>query len=234
MLGTHFWKKYFKEYDVLNQLIPYSELLKTICDRLDIKQGDIILDAGSGTGNLSLIMSRKGGVVNGIDYSQEGIDIHKTKDLNAHVIRFDLTQSLPFPDEYFDKIASNNVLYTISRQDRKNIFNEFFRVLKPGGTIVVSNLSKDFSAFKIYTSHVQLYMKTYGFLKTIYHLGSLIIPTCKILYYNYLIKKEDISGSYVFFEKNEQKQELLRAGFSKVFDTELHYANQLILNKAIK
>jgi len=54
MLDSKFWKRYFKVYDVLNLLIPYQELLNTICDELDIKPGEKILEAGCGTGNLAL------------------------------------------------------------------------------------------------------------------------------------------------------------------------------------
>ena len=38
MLDSKFWTKYFKVYDVLNLLIPYQELLETICNELDIKK----------------------------------------------------------------------------------------------------------------------------------------------------------------------------------------------------
>ena len=44
MLDSKFWKRYFKVYDVLNLLIPYQELLETICDELDIKPGEKILE----------------------------------------------------------------------------------------------------------------------------------------------------------------------------------------------
>jgi len=39
MLDSKFWRNYFKVYDVLNLLIPYQELLETICEKLDIKLG---------------------------------------------------------------------------------------------------------------------------------------------------------------------------------------------------
>ena len=54
MLDSNFWKRYFKVYDVLNLLIPYQELLNTICDELEIRPEERILEAGCGTGNLAL------------------------------------------------------------------------------------------------------------------------------------------------------------------------------------
>lgn len=56
MLNHKFWKKYFKDYDILNIVIPYQELLKTICEELDIKKGEKILEAGSGTGNFTNVV----------------------------------------------------------------------------------------------------------------------------------------------------------------------------------
>jgi len=44
MLDTNFWHKYFQVYDVLNLAIPYQELLNSICDELDIKKGERILE----------------------------------------------------------------------------------------------------------------------------------------------------------------------------------------------
>lgn len=54
MLDTNFWKKYFRDYDVLNVLIPYQELKNEIIKNLEIKNGDKVLDLGSGTGNIAI------------------------------------------------------------------------------------------------------------------------------------------------------------------------------------
>lgn len=234
MLTTKFWKKYFKQYDILNQLIPYNSLLDSIVYNLQIKPGEKILDVGSGTGNLSIKLEREGAEVFGLDYSEEGIKIHKLKSSKAKILKHDITQKFPFEDETFDKICSNNVLYTISREKQILIFKEFHRLLKPGGIIVVSNLREGFRSLSIYREHIKEYKNIHGFISLVVHLISLIIPTIKIFYYNYLISRENKLGSYSFFKPDEQKKLLIDVGFSKVFDSEIHYARQAFLNKALK
>lgn len=234
MLDTNFWKKYFKEYDVLNNLIPYDSLLNTIVLRSDIKKDDFVLDVGSGTGNLAIKLENAGAVVYGIDYSSEGIEIHKTKNASAKVSKHDITQRFPFNDQYFDKVVSNNVLYTIHPSKREFIFSEFYRVLKPNGLVVIANLSEGFKPFIIYKAHITDYIKKNGILRGVFHIISLLLPTIKIFYYNYLISKENSSGSYSFFKKDEQMEALKKVGFKLVSDTEFHYAGQSILNVAKK
>ena len=48
MLKSNFWKKYFGVYDVLNLLIPYQELLETICKELDIREGEKAFEVNQG------------------------------------------------------------------------------------------------------------------------------------------------------------------------------------------
>ena len=84
MLDSNFWKKYFKTYDLLNRAIPYQEVLSDIYQEAKPKKGQVVLDAGSGTGNLSLIMSQSGARVIGLDFSQAGIELHQKKDRIVH------------------------------------------------------------------------------------------------------------------------------------------------------
>ncbi|MFP4617191.1 MAG: class I SAM-dependent methyltransferase, partial [Candidatus Paceibacterota bacterium] len=78
-LDKKFWAEYFEVYDVLNELIPYQELMQDIIDALDVKKGELIIDAGSGTGNLSMRMEDVGARVVAVDFSEEGQRIHKKK-----------------------------------------------------------------------------------------------------------------------------------------------------------
>ena len=234
MLNTKFWKKYFKVYDTLNELIPYRELTGVIVDKLDIKKGDEVLDVGSGTGNITLKIKEKGAIVSGIDISKEGVEIHKKKDPGAKLIVGDITQPLPYSDNAFDKICSNNTLYTIPRENRKQIFMELYRVLKPGGKIVISNVTEGFSPRAIYFDHIKKERKRKGILFTLWRILFFIVPTIKIFYYNHLITKEGIVGKYDFFKPEEQKEQLQASGFVDVSLDVRTYSDQAILNSAFK
>jgi len=233
MLDVKFWKNYFDVYDVLNELIPYQELLEKIVEHLNLKESDLVLDAGSGTGNLSVLIEKTGARVVGIDFSNVGVSIHKRKIPNADVRIGDLTQPLPFPDNHFDKICSNNVIYTIPIEKRPNLFKEFYRVLKPGGVIVISNIHKSFSPSRIYTDHVRREFMQNP-LASAYRLVKFVSPTVKMFSYNKKITKENTSGSYDFLDIHDQHRLLKDAGFSRISEGEYVYAGQAVLNWAVR
>ena len=234
MFNDTFWHNYFKTYDILNVVIPYRELLKTICDELEIKQGEKILEAGSGTGNLALEIRGRGGNVISLDNSKEGLKRHIAKDTTAKVVLGDLTKKLPFRDNYFDKICSNNTLYTIPVNKIDAIMKEFYRILKPNGKMVISNLAKNYSPLKIYSEHIKKSVKYAGLFYTIKNLAELTVPTIKMFYYNFLIKKQSEGGNFSFFDTNEQKELLGRNGFMNISENKKVFGDQAIMNHGFK
>ncbi len=233
MLDQNFWDKYFRVYDVLNLTVPYQELLQEIITELEINSGELILDAGVGTGNLAVLMEKAGAKVMGLDFSQEALNAYKNKNSRAQTILHDLTQKLPFQNNYFNKIVSNNVLYNIPKEKRLNIIMELKRVLKPGGKIVLSNLHKGFKPIKIYIATIKENIKRFGVFNTIKLIFKMLIPTIKMFYFNFFIQKE-YKFSKKLFDFEEQKNLLEKAGFTDVSDTRLVYAGQGILNSGYK
>ncbi len=231
MLDTKFWERYFKVYDVLNLFIPYRELLEAICHELNIKPGEKILEAGCGTGNLALKIKERGANVVGIDNCEAALEIYKKKDPDAELVLADLTQKLPFPDNYFDKIACNNVLYTIPKNRQPRLLAEFYRILRPGGKIVLANPKKGFKVYKIYIAGIKENFRREGVAKSVLKILKLANFSIKILYYNRLIARE---SEFHFFDIDEQKRILAKAGFRNATDTELVYGRQCLLNSAIK
>ena len=234
MLKKSFWKNYFDVYDYLNLLIPYQDLLRQIVAEANIRPGDYVLDAGSGTGNLSVLLNNQRAIITAIDYSEDGHRLHVSKKTGANIIKTDLTDRLPFPDNYFDRICSNNTIYTIASEKRLQIFKEFLRVLKPGGVIVVSNVIQKFDPFKIYFDHLDQDIKKSGIFRALSNMVRLIIPTVRLLYYNYVIKHEEGIENQRFMSDEEQKNLLLDGGFKNISDNLYVYSNQAILNKASK
>lgn len=234
MLDTIFWRKYFKTYDVLNVVIPYVTLLEELIYSLNLKESDVILDAGSGTGNLSARLIDEVSRVVALDSSIEGLEITKNKNDKIDIIVHDLSVPLPFEDEYFTKIVSNNVIYTLPPEKRVNVFREFYRILKPGGIIVVSNIRKGWKPINIYKSHIREDLKKIGMAKLVVKIFKMILPTLKMFYYNSKIKKEAKGGIYSFLDPGEQRKNLEEAGFVNISEDKTVYANQAILNIACK
>ncbi len=54
------WNLYALCYDAVNQSPPYRVLLSSIVNKLDLKHGQRIFDAGCGTGNLEVLISDLG------------------------------------------------------------------------------------------------------------------------------------------------------------------------------
>lgn len=231
MLDQRFWAKYFKVYDTLNLLISYQELLRDVCDELDIKKGEKILEAGCGTGNLALEIKKRGANVVGLDNCREALDIYLKKDPKAEIVLSDLKTKLPFSENSFNKIACVNTLYAFPKETQFVILKEFQRILKPKGRIVINNPKKGWDPLKIYIDAVKKDFKNKGVVRGATAMFKIIIPMIKIFYYNHFIRKE---SSYYFCDFDEQKEMLKNCNFSQVSLTKKSFANQAIINIAYK
>lgn len=233
-LTAAFWDKYFGVYDVLNELLPYKYLVQSLVAALSIRPGEKILDAGAGTGNVSKPIAEAGGVPTGFDISVSGMKLFKKKIANAEYVIGDLSKKMPFPDQYFDKIVSNNVIYAIEPESRPQLGSELNRVLKPGGKIVIANIAPGFRPFEIYMAHLKEELSQSGLLRTVIKILSFIIPTAKMFYYNMLINREHTGGSYAFMDEKSQEDFLRSAGFINVSESIRLYGGHGVLTSAEK
>ncbi|MGA8142106.1 MAG: methyltransferase domain-containing protein [Desulfobaccales bacterium] len=229
-----FWEKYFLTYDLLNEVIPYQELMNDLISVLEVEKGDLIFDAGSGTGNLSLLLKAYGAKPTGYDFSEKAIKIHLMKDRDAEVYFGDLTNKLPFPDNYFDKVVSNNVIYTIDRGIRLSLFEEIYRVLKIKGKFVIANVHTGFNPLVIFKDHLKHSLKTKRMIKTAIDIITKGNAIWKLFYYSYIIIRNDKVGRYAFVDKNEQRHLLTQAGFRNISGTISAYSNQSYIDAGIK
>ena len=104
-----------------------------------------VLDAGCGTGDYALALAKAGFQVTGVDYAAGMLSCAQAKvsDQLAEDISFpqmDLNAQLGFPDTHFDHIINISVLQVTAHP----VFTlgELWRVLKPGGTLVLLHVPK--------------------------------------------------------------------------------------------
>ena len=120
----HFWFRGFRRF-----------VAPLIAEATRGKPNAAILDCGCGTGN-NLKMLRKYGHAVGVDITWSGL-VYARAHGEREVARASAT-SLPFPRETFDLVTSFDVLYAFDDQMETAALNETFRVLRPGGHMIVN------------------------------------------------------------------------------------------------
>jgi ubiquinone/menaquinone biosynthesis C-methylase UbiE len=114
-------------------------------DYAAIKEGDHVLDLGSGAGNDCFVAKAivgDTGKVTGLDMTEPMIakareNCAKLNFKNVEFVLGDI-EEMPFDDKMFDVVISNCVLNLVP--DKSKAFNEIFRVLKTGGHFCVSDV----------------------------------------------------------------------------------------------
>lgn len=127
----------------------------------EIKPGEIVLDLGSGAGIDLLLAARKvgeHGKVIGIDMTDAMLakarkNIKAAKIHNAEV-RKGIIENLPVADNSVDWVISNCVINL--SPEKEKVFQEIYRVLKPGGRMLVSDIVAEFLPQEI-IDHPALY-----------------------------------------------------------------------------
>lgn len=140
-----------QKYDIMNDLMSMGihRLWKRVTiEKSGVRKGQRVLDLAGGTGDLTAKFSRLVGpsgqvILSDINDSMLNVGRDKLTDLGL-VDNIDYVQAnaecLPFPDNHFDCITIAFGLRNVT--DKDAALASMFRVLKPGGRLLVLEFSK--------------------------------------------------------------------------------------------
>jgi len=140
-------------YDFLNHFLSLGIDIywrKKLVKKLNIHEGNAILDVACGTGDVGFEILKKHSVsVTGIDIAPKMVKLAQKKvvEKNVHNITFieGDAENLPLESESFDCITISYGFRNISNYEKA--LSEFHRILKPGGTLSILEFSKPNSRF---------------------------------------------------------------------------------------
>lgn len=124
-----------------SRILLVSELL---CDAVDLRGGEEVLDVACGNGNTALAAARRFARVTGVDYQPRLLDQARARaDVEGYEIDFREgdAESLPFDDGSFDAVLSS--CGAMFAPDQRATAAELVRVCRSGGRIGMVNWTPD-------------------------------------------------------------------------------------------
>ena len=224
------WDSYMRSYDFLMGVQAYQQGLNDILDITKPKLRERILDAGSGTGNLSLLLKAQGAQVTSLDFAESALDIHRQKDPEADLLQASLEEPLPIETSTLGKICCASVMFTLTECGRRNAVFEFYRILKPGGQLILTMGTKQAGLLKLFHMHYS------GLRSRMSRIGSIsrilldFPKLSQIAYYNFKLQGLPRNRGFSILNETELEQLLSEFGFVDIAFKRTYGSSFLLVN----
>jgi ubiquinone/menaquinone biosynthesis C-methylase UbiE len=138
------WDRHVEATHTLSQTHGFRRMRDRILARARLSPRDRVIDVGAGTGLLALGIAPTVSDVRAIDISPamtgflrsqaDRLGLDNVEPITATAI------DLPLPDASATVVVSNYVYHHLSDADKENGIAEAFRVLRPGGRLVIGDM----------------------------------------------------------------------------------------------
>ncbi|MCU1527970.1 MAG: ubiquinone biosynthesis methyltransferase UbiE [Frondihabitans sp.] len=128
-------------YDVTNDILSAGNAVLwriATVKAIAAEAGERVLDIAAGTGTSSAAIAKSGAEVIALDFSAGMVEVGRKRQPQIEFIVGD-AEKLPFGDAEFDVVTISFGLRNVNRP--KTALAEMYRVLKPGGRLVICEFS---------------------------------------------------------------------------------------------
>lgn len=118
----------------------YQEVLDRVADLAGAAPGRQVLDVGTGTGNLAMVLCLRGAAVTAVEPSAAMRQQARQKLGEIPVLEGQFLD-LPLPAGAYDAVVSSYAFHHLTDDAKVQGAREMLRVLKPGGVVVLGDIA---------------------------------------------------------------------------------------------
>ncbi|WP_433290485.1 class I SAM-dependent methyltransferase [Pseudonocardia sp. CA-142604] len=127
-------------YDPFTRLVGVRSMHRRLADQAGIAAGHQVLEIGTGTGNLALLVKRRHPQANVVGLDPDPLALGRARRKAARDgldVQWDLGSAaeLPYPDGSVDRVLSALMFHHLDEAVKERTLTEVRRVLRPGGRL---------------------------------------------------------------------------------------------------